>query len=178
MLNKHVFFLVQILAAIAASPVSASGLDFCPADDSRGLPGEEHGNSTFRNYCSFIEQPSASCALASHAFASFHVTSSSPGLIYSPPPPRIFSGRGGSVAATMLNKHVFFLVQHGEEQRQKEDAPAGRAGSGGKERGRRKRPDRCYASEEPVGQLATSPELILGRPTNSPASSRYIQGLD
>ncbi|KAH6922072.1 hypothetical protein HPB50_008783 [Hyalomma asiaticum] len=102
---------VEILTAIASSPVSASGLDFCPADDSRALPGEEHGNSTFRDYCSFIEQPSASCALASHAFASFHVTSSSPGLIYPPPPPRIFSGRGGSVAATMLNKHVFFLVQ-------------------------------------------------------------------
>ncbi|KAH8022789.1 hypothetical protein HPB51_005087 [Rhipicephalus microplus] len=111
MLNKHVFFLVQMLVAISSSPMPASDQDFCPADVSRALSGEVHGNSTFMNYCSFIEQPGASCALASHAFTSFHVTSSGPGLIYSPPPLRIFSGRGGSVPATMLNKHVFFLVQ-------------------------------------------------------------------
>ncbi|KAH8022879.1 hypothetical protein HPB51_006237 [Rhipicephalus microplus] len=111
MLNKHVFFLVQMLVAIPSSPMPASDQDFCPADVSRALSGEVHGNSTFMNYCSFIEQPGASCALASHAFTSFHVTSSGPGLIYSPPPLRIFSGRGGSVPATMLNKHVFFLVQ-------------------------------------------------------------------
>lgn len=97
--------------SIASSPVSASGPDFCLADDSRALPGEEHGNLTFRDYCSFIEQPSASCALASHAFASFHVTSPSPGLIYPLPPLRIFSGRGSSVPTTMLSKHIFFLVQ-------------------------------------------------------------------
>ncbi|KAL3191814.1 hypothetical protein MRX96_059546 [Rhipicephalus microplus] len=111
MLNKHVFFLVQMLVAISSSPMPASDQDFCPADVSRALSGEVHGNSTFMNYCSFIEQPGASCALASHAFTSFHVTSSGPGLIYSPPPLRIFSGRGGSVPATMLNKHVFSLCR-------------------------------------------------------------------
>ncbi|KAL3199804.1 hypothetical protein MRX96_043776 [Rhipicephalus microplus] len=63
------------------------------------------------HFCHITDPPGGTLAVFSEYSARGRVTSSQQQLINAPPHPGLFSGHGGSVAATMFNRNIFFLAQ-------------------------------------------------------------------
>ncbi|KAL3188909.1 hypothetical protein MRX96_003062 [Rhipicephalus microplus] len=70
------------------------------------LPEESEQLSHF---CHFTNPPGGTLAVFSEYSARRRVMSSQQQLINAPPHPGLFSGHGGSMAATMFNRNIFFL---------------------------------------------------------------------
>ncbi|KAL3223755.1 hypothetical protein MRX96_049684 [Rhipicephalus microplus] len=109
MFNRNIFFLAQIFSiAITGHAPPWSHVDH-PDNPYPTLLQEE--SEQLSHFCHITDPPGGTLAVFSECSARGRVTSSQQQLINAPPHPKLFSGHGGSVAATMFNRNIFFLAQ-------------------------------------------------------------------
>ncbi|KAL3246443.1 hypothetical protein MRX96_057668 [Rhipicephalus microplus] len=109
MFNRNIFFLAQIFSiAITGHAPPWSHVDH-PDNPYPTLLQEE--SEQLSHFCHITDPPGGTLAIFSEYSVRGRVMSSQQQLINAPPHPGLFSGHGGSVAATMFNRNIFFLAQ-------------------------------------------------------------------
>ncbi|XP_077551551.1 uncharacterized protein LOC144165304 [Haemaphysalis longicornis] len=109
MFNRNIFFLAQIYSIAFTGHAHPWNHVDHPDTPYPTLLQEENEQSS--HFCHITDPPGGTLVVLTEYSASGRVTSSQQQLINSPPPPGLFSGHGGSVAATMFNRNIFFLAQ-------------------------------------------------------------------